>query len=152
MDWSLFFTYLAACGAAATTGAMIKPGAWYKGLNKPFWTPPPWVFPVAWTSLYLLMSLAGMRIGHALGNGQATALWSLQIALNTLWTPIYFGLHRIRAAMVVMVFLWLAVFLATSSFFMVDVVAGLLFLPYLLWVTIAGALNFSTMRLNPGQA
>jgi benzodiazapine receptor len=152
MDWSLFLTYLAACGAAATTGALIQPGAWYDGLKKPAWTPPRWVFPVAWTSLYLLISLAGMRIAQSAGSGQAAALWSLQIALNALWTPVYFGLHRIRAAMVVMVFLWLSVFLATVSFFGVDFVAGLLFLPYLLWVSIAGALNFSTMRLNPDQA
>ena len=151
MDWSLFFTYLAACGAAAATGAMIQPGAWYDALNKPSWTPPRWVFPAAWTSLYILMSLAGMRIAQATGNGQASALWSLQIALNTLWTPIYFGLHRIRAAMAVMVCLWLAVALATWSFFFVDFFAGLLFLPYLVWVSIAGALNYTTMRLNPGQ-
>lgn len=151
MDWSVFFTYLAACGAAAATGAMIQPGAWYDALNKPSWTPPRWVFPVAWTSLYLLMSLAGMRVAQAAGNGNATALWSLQIALNTLWTPIYFGLHRIRAAMVVMVCLWLAVALATFSFFGVDRVAGLLFVPYLIWVTIAAALNYTTMRLNPDK-
>ena len=146
MDWTLFFTYLAACGAAAATGTMIQPGAWYDTLNKPTWTPPPWVFPVVWTSLYLLMSVAGTRIA---GNGQASALWSLQIALNTLWTPVYFGLHRIKSAMVVMVFLWLSVAAATWTFFGVDFIAGLLFLPYLVWVTIAAALNFATMRLNP---
>ncbi len=149
MHWTLFLTYLAACGAAAASGAMIQPGDWYDALKKPRWTPPRWVFPVAWTSLYLLMSLAGMRIALASGNEQAVALWSLQIALNTLWTPVYFGLHRIRAAMVVMGFLWLAVAAATWTFFGVDFIAGLLFLPYLVWVTIAGALNFSTVRLNP---
>ncbi|MBI1170396.1 sensory protein TspO [bacterium] len=152
MDWGLFFTYLGACGAAAATGAMIQPGAWYDALNKPSWTPPRWVFPVAWTTLYLLMSLAGMRLAQHGGSGQAQAFWSLQIALNTLWTPIYFGLHRIRAAMVVMVCLWLSVAAATWSFFGVDFLAGLMFLPYLVWVSIAGALNFSTMRLNPNAA
>ena len=152
MDWSLFLTYLAACGAAATTGAMIQPGEWYEALKKPSWTPPRWVFPVAWTSLYLLMSLAGMRVAQQSGTGQALAFWSLQIALNTLWTPIYFGLHRIRAAMVIMVFLWLAVAATTISFFGADFFAGLLFTPYLVWVTIAGALNFTTMRLNPQSA
>lgn len=152
MDWMLFLTYLAACGAAAATGAMIQPGPWYDSLTKPRWTPPNWVFPVAWTSLYILISIAGMRIAQAENNGQAVALWSLQIALNTLWTPIYFGLHRIRAAMVVMVCLWLAVAACTVVFMALDQVAGLLFLPYLLWVTIAAALNLSTMRLNPQAA
>jgi tryptophan-rich sensory protein len=145
-------TYLAACGAAAATGSMIKPGEWYKNLSKPWWTPPGWVFPVVWTALYILIALAGMRVAQIAGSGQATALWSLQIALNTLWTPVYFGLHRIRSAMVVMVCLWLSVAACTLVFLQLDQIAGLLFLPYLLWVTIAGALNFSTMRLNPALA
>jgi tryptophan-rich sensory protein len=152
MDWSLFLTYLAACGAAATTGAMIQPGEWYDNLKKPSWTPPRWVFPVAWTTMYLLMSLAGMRVAQTAGGGQATAFWSMQIAFNTLWTPIYFGLHRIRAAMIVMVFLWLSVAASTWTFYGVDFLAGLLFTPYLVWVTVAGALNFTTMRLNPQAA
>ena len=151
MDWTLFFTYLAACAAAATSGAMIQPGPWYDALNKPTWTPPNWVFPVVWTSLYLLMSLAGMRAAQA-GGGLATALWSVQIALNTLWTPIYFGLHRIRAALVVICFLWLSVAATTVALFAVDWLAGLLFVPYLVWVTIAGFLNYTTVRLNPQSA
>jgi translocator protein len=152
MDWTLFLTYLAACGAAAATGAMFQPGVWYDGLQKPVWTPPSWVFPVAWTTLYLCMSVAAMRVALTEGAGQALALWSLQIALNTLWTPVFFGLHRMRAAMAVMLCLWLAVAATTVAFFGVDLVAGLLFLPYLLWVSIAAALNFSVWRLNPGAA
>lgn len=155
MDWALFLTFLAACGAAAATGAMFNPGAWYDSLQKPTWTPPNWAFPVVWTTLYLCIAYAAMRVaggasvaGEA-GSTQALAFWALQIAFNTLWTPIFFGLHRIRAAMVVMVGLWLAVAATTYSFFGVDFWAGALFLPYLLWVTVAGALNFSVMRLNP---
>lgn len=152
MHWTLFFTYLAACGAAATSGALIQPGEWYERLAKPGWTPPNWVFPAAWTALYILMSLAGMRIAQVEGSGQATALWSVQIAFNTLWTPVYFGLHRIKAAMVVMACLWLSVAASTWVFLQIDLYAGLMFLPYLLWVTIAAALNFSTLRLNPQAA
>lgn len=149
MDWSLFLTFLASCGAAATTGAMFKPEEWYAQLKKPFWFPPRWVFPVAWTTLYLVMSLAAMRVAVLPGSGQAMAFWALQIALNTLWTPIFFGLHKMRAAMVVMVLLWLSVAATTWGFFGLDWVAGLLFLPYLLWVTIASALNVESIRLNP---
>lgn len=151
MDWPLFLTFLAACGAAATTGAMFKPGDWYDGLKKPGWTPRDWMFPVVWTTLYLLMAYAAMRVAGAEGGAQALAFWALQIAFNTLWTPVFFGLHRMRAAMVVMVFLWLSVAATTWSFLGVDLLAGALLLPYLLWVTIAGALNFSVMRLNPAQ-
>lgn len=151
MDWPLFLIFLAACGAAAATGAMFKPEEWYFNLTKPWWTPPGWVFPVAWTTLYLCMAYAAMRIALLPSNAHALAFWSLQIALNTLWTPVFFGLHKLRSAMVVMVFLWLAVAATTASFLMLDTVAGLVILPYLVWVSIAGALNFSVMRLNPAQ-
>ena len=153
---------------------MFNPGAWYDSLQKPSWTPRNWVFPVVWTILYLCIAYAAMRVagvavtadatggaaaagttplpGSAVLAGNVGGLvgsGALQIAFNTLWTPVFFGLHRIRAAMVVMVGLWLSVAATTWSFFGVDLIAGLLFLPDLLWVTIAGALNFSVMRLNP---
>jgi tryptophan-rich sensory protein len=149
MDWGLFFTFLAACGAAATTGAMFKPGDWYDGLRKPVWFPPKWVFPVAWTALYIVMAVAAMRVGGIAGNGQAMAFWALQIALNTLWTPVFFGLHKMRAGMVVMVLLWLSVAATTWTCFGLDFVAGLLFVPYMVWVCIAFALNLASIRLNP---
>ena len=150
MDWGLFLTFLAACGAASATGAMFEPGDWYKSLTKPWWTPPGWVFPVAWSVLYLCMAASAGRVAVLPDNGQAMAFWALQIAVNTLWTPVFFGLHRMRAAMVVMAGLWLSVAATMLAFFQMDSTAGLLFVPYLVWVTIAAALNFSVMRLNPG--
>lgn len=149
MDWSLFFTFLASCGAAAATGAMFQPGAYYEGLKKPDWTPPPWAFPVVWTTLYILIAWAAARVAAQPLNGQAMAFFAVQIALNTLWSPIFFGLHRMRAAFVVIVLLWLAVAATTWSFAKVDIWAAVLFLPYLLWVSIASALNYSVMTLNP---
>ncbi len=150
MDWFLFLTFLAACGAAATTGAMFKPGDWYEALKKPSWFPPRWIFPLAWTTLYILMSLAAARVAVLPGNAQGMAFWAVQIALNTLWTPIFFGLHLMRRAMVVMGLLWLSVAATTWTFFGVDWVAGMLFVPYLIWVTVASALNRSAIKLNPG--
>jgi translocator protein len=152
MDWTLFATYLVACGAAATTGAMFKPGDWYLALSKPRWTPPGWVFPVAWTLLYLCMSASAARVALLPGTGLALALWSVQIAFNTLWTPVFFGLHRIRAGMVIMVFLWLSVAATLLAFAMHDFTATLLFFPYLVWVSIAAALNYSVMQRNPAIA
>lgn len=149
MDYGLFFTFLAACGAAAATGALFQPGAWYDGLQKPSWTPRSWVFPVVWTTLYLLMAFAAARVALLPDNGQAMAFWALQIALNTLWTPVFFGLHRMRAGFVVIVFLWLAVAATAYSFLQIDLLAGLALLPYLLWVSIASALNFTVWRMNP---
>lgn len=151
MDWSLFLTFLAACGAAAATGVMIQPGAWYDTLEKPDWTPKPWVFPVVWTTLYVLMALAAVRVAGAGGGAQPLAFWALQIALNTLWTPIFFGVHRIRAALVVIVCLWLAVAATTWTFLWVDFWAGVMFVPYLVWVSIAGMLNLRIIQMNPDQ-
>jgi tryptophan-rich sensory protein len=149
MDWGLFLTFLAACGAAAATGAMFEPGPWYDRLRKPVWTPPGWVFPVTWTVLYICMSVSAARVAVLPGSGQALAFWGAQIAFNTLWTPVFFGLHRMGAAMVIMGGLWAFVALTMVAFWTLDPVAGMLFAPYLLWVTIAAALNFSVWRMNP---
>jgi len=152
MDWMLFVIFLTACFAAGTTGAVFMPGDWYKRLDKPSWTPPDWVFPLTWTTLYLLMAFAGARVAGLDGAGYALALWALQIALNTLWTPIFFGLRRLRFAMGVIVALWLAVAATMLALFQLDTWAGLAFVPYLVWVSIAAALNFSVWRRNPDVA
>lgn len=148
MDFTLFLTYLAACGAAAATGAMFQPGDWYRGLSKPAWTPPDWLFPVAWFTLYLAMSAAAARVAAIPGTGLALALWSVQIAFNTLWTPVFFGLRRMGAAFVVVIVLWLSVAATLVAFWQADPVAGALMLPYLAWVTVAAALNRSLMTRN----
>ena len=152
MDWSLFAIFLAGCGAAATTGAVFQPGEWYESLEKPSWTPPKWVFPVTWSTLYILISLAATRVAVLDGNAHAMAFYALQLALNTLWTPVFFGLRRMKAGMVVIMFLWLSVAATMLAFFSLDWIAGLLFAPYLLWVTIASALNYSVWRLNEDAA
>ena len=118
-------------------------------LNRPSWTPPNWVFPVAWTSLYLAMSAAAAIVAPMEGSGLGMALWGLQIALNTLWSPIFFGLRRFGAAIIVVVVLWLAVGATMLAFFQLNTLAGLLFVPYLLWCTIAAALNVAMWRMNP---
>ena len=152
MDWGLFLTFLAACGGAAATGTLFQTGAWYEALHKPSWTPPNWMFPVVWTTLYLLMSFSAMRVAQLPDSGQALAFWAAQISFGTLWTPVFFGLHRMRAAMRVMVCLWLSVAATTLAFWQLDWLAGLMFLPYLIWVSVAGALNYSLWRMNLDQS
>lgn len=152
MVWLLFAIFLAACCGAGATGAMFPPGDWYRTLNKPPWTPPDWVFPVAWSTLYLGMAAAGARAALAPDNGLAMALWALQIAFNTLWTPVFFGLRQMRAGLVVLTALWAAVFLCMLALWQVDTIAGVLFLPYLAWVSTAWALNLSVLRRNPEGA
>jgi len=150
MDWTLFAVFLAATIAAGTTGAVFKPGAWYDSLAKPDWLPPKWAFPVVWTLLYLLMSWAAARIAGQEGSALGMALWALQIALNTLWTPVFFGAHRKGMGVLIIGALWLTVAALLIQFWALDFWAGLMILPYLAWLTIATALNFWVWRNNRG--
>lgn len=152
MIWLLFGIFLSACFAASMTGAWFMPGKWYDGLAKPSWTPPKWLFPVAWSLLYVCMAAAGARVAMLEGNGLAMAFWALQIAVNTLWTPVFFGLQNIRAGMMVIVMLWLSVAACMLEMWQIDWIAGALFVPYLVWVTVATALNGAVWQLNPEEA
>ncbi len=144
----LFLTFLAACIVAGATGSIFKPGLWYDGLVKPDWNPPKWAFPIVWTILYLLSAIAATRVALVPGSGQALAFWSLQIALNTLWTPVVFGAHRLGAGVIIIVALWLTLIAVAGSFFSYDLWAGLMMVPYLLWVSLATALNIWLWRNN----
>ncbi|WP_298437982.1 TspO/MBR family protein [uncultured Jannaschia sp.] len=152
MDWTLFPIFLAACGAAAATGAMFQPGAWYDDLSKPGWTPPNWVFPVVWTYIYVALAVAASRVAGLEGSQYAMAFWAMQIAFNTLWTPVFFGLRRMRAALVVIAGLWVAVAGLLWSLWSLDAVSFWIVAPYILWTTVAGALNASVARRNPTYA
>ena len=147
-----FLIFLAACFAAGSSGALFPTGKWYKGLNKPSWTPPDWIFPVAWTTLYLCMSFSAALVAQDPDGGIGLAFWALQIAINTLWTPVFFGLRRIKLGFYILAGLWIAVAATMVSFFVVNPLAGWLFVPYLIWVSVAGALNLSIWRLNPEEA
>ena len=149
----LFLVFLLATGCAAATGWLFPTGAWYQGLKKPPWTPPDWAFPVAWTALYLLMAFAGTRVAFLGGPGAAWALafWALQIAANALWTPAVFGANRLRFGLGVIALLWLAVLATTIASWRVSTLAGLALLPYLAWVSLAAALNWELIRLNPQE-
>ncbi len=152
MFWLLFCIFFAACLGAGVTGGLFPPGPWYRELNKPSWTPPDWVFPVTWFVLYACMSWAAARAALLPDNGIAMAFWALQIAFNGLWTPVFFGLKNIKLGMGVVLALWFSVFSAMIALWQIDTVAGLLFVPYLAWVTIAASLNAAVWRLNPVEA
>ena len=149
MSWMIFLVLLASCFAAGSTGALFPPGEWYRSLKKPGFTPPDWVFPVVWTTLYVLIAIAGARVANMPQAGLALALWALQVALNAIWTPIFFGLKKVRLALVVVSLLWLSVAFGMLALFQIDTLAGLMFVPYLIWVSIATALNLRVMQLNP---
>jgi translocator protein len=143
-----FLIFLIACGAAASTGILFKPGQWYETLKKPSFTPPKWLFPVAWTIIYLLLAWAGYRLSLMPGSQVVLALWAAQIALNTLWTPVFFGAHHLFAGMIIITLLWLVVATMVVLALRLDIVTGLMLFPYLIWLCVAGALNFSILRNN----
>lgn len=143
-----FYIFLLACGAAASTGFFFIPGPWYATLAKPGFTPPNWVFPLAWSIIYLLLAWAGYRLSVIPGSQEVLALWAAQIALNTLWTPVFFGANRIFAGMVILTLLWLVVAAMVVMALRLDVMTGLILFPYLIWLCVAGALNFSIWRNN----
>lgn len=151
MDWILFCIFLAATFAAGATGAMFPTGEWYKQLNKPSWVPPNWLFPIAWTTIYLLMAFAGARVAVLEGSAYAMAFWAMQIAFNALWTPVFFGLRNLKGSLPIMAGLWIAVFGCLITHWQLDTWAGLAFVPYMAWVTVAAALNVAMVRLNPDQ-
>jgi benzodiazapine receptor len=149
MEYILFALFLGTCFGAGATGGLFPPGAWYVSLNKPSWTPPNWVFPVMWTTIYVLISFAAARVAVMEGSHFAMAFWAAQIAFNTLWTPMFFGLRRLKGALVVMAFLWLSVLGCFITHWQIDFWAGMAMVPYLAWVSVAAMLNYSVANLNP---
>jgi tryptophan-rich sensory protein len=149
---TLFPLFLLTCAAAGAAGVIFRPGQWYKGLDKPSWTPPNWLFPVIWAVLYILMALAASRIAGQPGNDLALGLWGLQITLNTLWSGVFFGAHRMLAGAAIIALLWLAVLATTVTFWTLDGLAALMMVPYLIWGTYALALNMSVWMRNRHRA
>jgi tryptophan-rich sensory protein len=139
--------------AAALPGSAWPPGDWYESLAKPAWTPPGSAFPIVWTTLYVLMGTAAWlvwrRPKETPGRRVALTAFVVQLALNATWTPVFFGMHAMLAALAVIVVLWLAILATLLAFRRVSLLAAGLLVPYLLWVTLATALNFEIWRLNP---
>lgn len=134
---------------AASTGYFFPPTGWYAGIEKPFFNPPNWIFGPVWTTLYLLMSVAAWRVWQRTGwNHRALHFWFVQIVLNALWTPLFFGLNWLGVALIEMTFLWAAILLTLLAFRKVDRLAAWLMAPYLAWVSFAWVLNLSLFWLN----
>lgn len=143
--------WVAVAMAAGFSGSRFMPGEWYASLVKPAWTPPDAVFAPVWTALYLLMGIAAWIVWNREGlSGAAVplALFMFQLVLNPLWSYLFFGIQRPMFAFIEILVLWVAILLTLASFWKVRPVAGVLMLPYLVWVGFASALNFQLWRLN----
>ena len=126
--------------------------SWYLALSKPAVTPPPIAFPIAWTTLYILMGVAlalMLNARGARGRGPALALFGAQFLLNLAWTPVFFGLHKVGVATLVIAAMLALAIAATIAFGRVRTVAAWLMVPYLVWISFAGVLTWRIGQLNP---
>jgi benzodiazapine receptor len=145
--------FLALNMIAAASGALFRPGAWHRWLKKPSWNPPNWLFAPAWSVLYLMIAVAGWRVFDARGWAAAPELtvYFISLCLNAGWSGLFFGLKKPGVAFVELLGLWASIAIMIAMFMPIDSVAAWLLVPYLCWVTFAGALNFSIWRLNRGR-
>ncbi|RKD30711.1 TspO/MBR family protein [Lacrimispora algidixylanolytica] len=122
----------------------------YNSLNQPALSPPGWIFPVVWTILYILMGVSSYLIATSpsLKKQEALLLYAIQLFLNFIWSPIFFGLGNYFLAFLVLVLLWYVIVKMIRAFFRIDPTAALLQIPYLLWITFAGYLNLAIIFLN----
>lgn len=135
-------------GIGVFIGIQSAPGSWYESLRKPVFTPPNWVFAPAWTLLYAFIAVAGWRTYLRDPSGPAMAIWVAQMALNWLWSPVFFVLHLLWPALGVLVVMLALVLTFAARQWKEDRVSALLFLPYAAWLSFAGALNLSVAVLN----
>jgi len=125
---------------------------WYAALLKPAFTPPGWLFPIVWTTLYVVMGIALAMILNARsarGRGLAITLFAVQLLLNLAWSPLFFAAHQVETALWVIALMLVSAATAAWLFHRIRRLAGWLMLPYLLWLCVAGALNYEIDRLNP---
>lgn len=143
------------CFMVAFAGSMVTlPSipAWYAGLNKPFFSPPNWVFGPVWTILYLLMGIALYLIwNRGLKNKttqKAVKIFLIQLVLNFVWSLVFFGFHSPLVAFLTIIALWITIFRTIYLFNKLSSLAALLLLPYILWVSFALILNLFIAILN----
>lgn len=148
IGWVVVSFAASAVGAAAS----VQARSFYGGLEQPAWAPPPWVFGPVWTVLYGLMAIAAWLVWRAGGfRAQRVALlfFLAQLALNALWSWLFFAWRLGALAFADILLLWLFIVATLVAFWRVRPLAGALLAPYLLWVSFAAALNHALWQLNP---
>jgi tryptophan-rich sensory protein len=146
--------FVLGCVAIGWLGGIVTQTSidtWYPTLAKPSWTPPNWAFPVAWTILYAMMGAAASLVWRSARPGRRLwplILFAVQLALNVVWTSLFFGLRSPGLAVIDIVLLVLAIVVTIVAFWRVRPAAGWLLLPYLAWVAYATTLNFAIWQAN----
>lgn len=125
---------------------------WYTTLNKPFFNPPNYLFGPVWTILYALMGYSVFLVWEKglkkKGVKEALKLFVIQLFLNGIWTPIFFGVKELSSALLVIIVMWIFILKTILKFYHINKMASYLLVPYLIWVSFATLLNFSIWYLN----
>ncbi|MBT8079858.1 MAG: tryptophan-rich sensory protein [Gammaproteobacteria bacterium] len=146
--WLIATFALSAVGARAS----IEARSFYSQLVQPEWAPPPWLFGPVWTVLYAMMAVAAWLVWRSCGfrgNHIALALFFVQLALNALWSWLFFAWNLGALALAEVLVLWVLIAATLLAFWRVRPLAGMLLVPYLIWVGFAAALNYALWQLNP---
>ncbi len=146
--------FVVICLLVGAMGGVITASSvdtWYQTLQKPVFNPPDWLFAPVWSTLYLMMAVAGWRVWKRVGltaGRRAFLVYGLQLVLNLVWSYLFFGIQRIDLALIEIVILLTVIIINMVMFWRIDRLAGILFIPYVLWVFFAQLLNFSLLMLN----
>jgi benzodiazapine receptor len=157
-NWLILAAFVGAALAAGALGMLFSPrisaaaNHWYALLAKPDWAPPRNWFGPVWIALYVLMGTSAWLIWrerYHRGRSAALAAYAIQLLLNALWAPVFFGAGSIGAGLFVIVALWLSIAWTIREFSAVKAAAAWMMAPYLIWVGFAGALNLAIWKMNP---
>lgn len=146
--------WLVVCFATSAIGALgsVQAKSFYAELIQPSWAPPGWLFGPVWTTLFLMMAIAVWLIWRTGGfskNLTTLFLFIIQLVLNALWSWLFFAWHQGGLAFVDIILLWSLILATIITFWRVNPLAGTLMIPYLLWVSFASVLSYTTWQLNP---
>ncbi len=141
------------CNLAGIIGSIFTTSSiptWYASINKPAFNPPNWIFAPVWTTLFILMGISLFLIWERglEKNKLAVSVFGAQLALNTLWSLLFFGIQNPFLAFIEIIFLWIAIAASIILFYRIDKRAAYLLIPYILWVSFAAFLNYSIWILN----
>ena len=150
--WAVWLSFVVLCNAAGFLSSLAAGETQiYAQLQQPYFAPPSWVFAPVWTTLYVLMGTATYLVWRdSAGRRRRKAMmaFGVQLALNAMWTPVFFGMKQYAAALVVLVAIWIAVWTMFVLYWRRNRFAGYMTIPLLFWVTFAGVLNAAIVRLN----
>jgi translocator protein len=155
MNLKKLIASIGSCFLVAFLGGIFTSASvstWYVQLEKPIFNPPNWVFGPVWSILYFMMGLALYKIWNQKTKSskkeKAIGIFFIQLSLNFMWSLVFFGLRQPLLAFITIILLWIAIFVTMKYFWRISRNAGILLIPYILWVTFASILNLAIVLLN----